>query len=144
MLCCVCEKSHELTRFCVLAILFYLSTAYEQIRALQTRVVTEWSVLTIFNGFNLEVIHGVKNFEERIQTQSSLAVGTPIHRVPPFAPFLTYHTSFLGFNFLTGGWNLFSKVSLSQMLRKRIDRRPSYLMGVYTSCIALEYIGDKF
>jgi hypothetical protein len=41
VLCCVCEKS----RFRVLVILFpYLSTAYEQIRALQTRVVTEQTV----------------------------------------------------------------------------------------------------
>jgi hypothetical protein len=44
--CVVCVKNtYELTRFRVLVILFlYLSTAYEQIRALQTRVVTEQTV----------------------------------------------------------------------------------------------------
>jgi hypothetical protein len=42
---CVCKIAYELTRFRVLVILFpYLSTAYEQIRALQTRVVTEQTV----------------------------------------------------------------------------------------------------
>jgi hypothetical protein len=85
-------------------------------------------ILTIFNGWNLEVINGEKNFEAGIQTQSSLAVGTPLHRVLPFAPFLTHHTSFLGLSFLTRGWNLFNKVSLSQTLRKRMDRRASYLI----------------
>jgi hypothetical protein len=42
---CVWKIAYELTRFRVLMILFpYLSTAYEQIRALQTRVVTEQTV----------------------------------------------------------------------------------------------------
>jgi hypothetical protein len=50
---CACERererereiAYELTRFRVLVILSpYLSTAYEQIRALQTRVVTEQNV----------------------------------------------------------------------------------------------------
>jgi hypothetical protein len=36
---------------------------------------------------NLEVIHGMKYFEAGIQTQSSLAVLTPINRVLPFAHF---------------------------------------------------------
>jgi hypothetical protein len=37
---------NELTRFCILVILSpYLSTAYEQIRALQTCVVTEQTVI---------------------------------------------------------------------------------------------------
>jgi hypothetical protein len=43
---CVWKIAYELTRFRVLVILFsYLSTAYEQIRALQTRVLTEQTVL---------------------------------------------------------------------------------------------------
>jgi hypothetical protein len=42
---CVWKIEYELTRFGVLVILFpCLSTAYEQIRALQTRVVTEQTV----------------------------------------------------------------------------------------------------
>jgi hypothetical protein len=42
---CVWKIAHELTRFRVLVILFpYLSPAYEQFRALQTRVVTEQTV----------------------------------------------------------------------------------------------------
>jgi hypothetical protein len=42
---CVWKTAYEPTRFRVFVILFpYLSTAYEQIRALQTRVVTEQTV----------------------------------------------------------------------------------------------------
>jgi hypothetical protein len=45
---CVSKIAYELTRFRVLVILFpYLSTAYEQILALQTSVVTEQTVYEV-------------------------------------------------------------------------------------------------